>query len=391
MADFLLLSTADWDHPLWTNKQHVAISLAAAGHRVLYVDSLGLRPPRSGRADRQRILRRLWRGLRPPRRVRPRLWVLSPLVLPGGTSGPRLLLNRLLLALWLGAAQLMLGFRRPILWTYNPLTLEFLPGYRGRIVYHCVDRIQAQPQMPAARIEAAEHGLCRRADVVFTTAPELQRMLAPLNPHTFFYGNVADYDHFSTAHRAGGLLPPPKLLALPSPRIGFMGAIDGYKLDLPMLTALAQATPSWSYALIGPVAHGDPGTDVSALMALPNVHFFGAQAYADLPALLAGLDVALLPLQINDYTRHMFPMKFFEYLAAGRAVVATAIPSLRPFASVALLCPPDANAFQQAINRALAGEAPPLQDRLEVARMHTYQTRTDRMLENLQRLALLPG
>ena len=43
MADVILLSTADWDHPLWTNKQHLAVSLADAGHRVLYIDSLGVR------------------------------------------------------------------------------------------------------------------------------------------------------------------------------------------------------------------------------------------------------------------------------------------------------------------------------------------------------------
>ena len=51
MADVIVLATADWDHPLWTNKQHTAVSLAALGHRVLYVESLGLRPPRKGAAD----------------------------------------------------------------------------------------------------------------------------------------------------------------------------------------------------------------------------------------------------------------------------------------------------------------------------------------------------
>ena len=40
MADIVLLSTADWDHPLWTNKQHVACALAAEGERVLYVEFL---------------------------------------------------------------------------------------------------------------------------------------------------------------------------------------------------------------------------------------------------------------------------------------------------------------------------------------------------------------
>ena len=87
MADFVVLSTADWDHPLWTNKQHVAAALADLGHRVLYVDSLGVRGPRVDRADSGRIWRRLRRGLRCPRKVRSRVWVISPLVLPGQVRG----------------------------------------------------------------------------------------------------------------------------------------------------------------------------------------------------------------------------------------------------------------------------------------------------------------
>ena len=34
----VVISTADWDHPLWTNKQHVSCSLAEHGFNVLYVD-----------------------------------------------------------------------------------------------------------------------------------------------------------------------------------------------------------------------------------------------------------------------------------------------------------------------------------------------------------------
>ncbi|RYD01267.1 hypothetical protein N752_30185 [Desulforamulus aquiferis] len=33
-VDIILLSTADWDNPFWTNKQHVAVQLADRGHRV---------------------------------------------------------------------------------------------------------------------------------------------------------------------------------------------------------------------------------------------------------------------------------------------------------------------------------------------------------------------
>ena len=115
MADFTLVATADWDHPLWTNKQHVAVALAELGHRVLYVESLGLRGPRSGRSDLGRILKRLARALRPPRRVRQGVWVWSPLVIPGGTSGLTLRINQLLLRPGLAFAQRWVALRKPVL------------------------------------------------------------------------------------------------------------------------------------------------------------------------------------------------------------------------------------------------------------------------------------
>ena len=44
--DIVLVSTAEWHHPFWTNKQHTALALARQGCRILYIDSLGLRKPR---------------------------------------------------------------------------------------------------------------------------------------------------------------------------------------------------------------------------------------------------------------------------------------------------------------------------------------------------------
>ena len=42
MADIVLLSTADWDHPLWTNKQHVAFFVYAVtlGYGMTIVENL---------------------------------------------------------------------------------------------------------------------------------------------------------------------------------------------------------------------------------------------------------------------------------------------------------------------------------------------------------------
>jgi glycosyltransferase involved in cell wall biosynthesis len=395
MADITLIATADWDHPLWTNKQHVACSLVELGHRVLYVESLGLRPPRRGpggpvavqaRSDRGRIWRRLRRGLLPPRQVRPGLWVWSPLVIPGALDGPALRFNRLMLGLGLGLWLRLLGLRADWLWTYNPMTLAVLePGPWRRLIYHCVDAIQVQPGMPTAAIAQWEQRLCRSADAVFVTSPDLLRRLAPLNPNTHFYPNVADGAHFARALEPALPLPA-DLAAIPGPRLGFVGAISAYKLDLALLEQLARTHANWSLVLIGPVGEGDPDTDVTALAALANVHLLGPRAYAALPAYLKGFDLGLLPLRFNPYTRAMFPMKFFEYLAAGLPVVASAIDALEPFANLALLCDPTPEAFAAAITAALADQGPSRQQRLAGAAAHTYRGRTEAMLRDLAAL-----
>ena len=389
MTDFVILATADWDHPLWTNKQHMALSLIDHGHRVLYVESLGLRSPRVSIVDSHRILRRLLRILRPPRRVRKNLWVWSPLVVPGGTRGFILAINRLLVRIGLSIILRHVGFKSPLLWTYNPLSLLYLSikDFQGSI-YHCVDSIQDQPGMPSELIQRSERDLCGVMNVVFTTAPELQRRLKFLNVHTYFFGNVVDADHFRRALELD--LPCPKDLSLiPRPRILFIGALDSYKIDFVMMEELILNTPNWSYVFVGPIAECDASTDLSSLIALSNVFWFDTRPYEELPDWLANSDVALLPLHQNEYTRYMFPMKFFEYLASGCSTVATAIPSLQPHSDVAQLCEPSSNQFEIAIHKALQGEGSDPEQMLERAAQSTYAQRTKSMLEILDKLGLL--
>jgi glycosyltransferase involved in cell wall biosynthesis len=378
----VLLSTADWDNPFWTNKQHVAAELAKRGYRILYVESLGLRRPTLVARDLRRALRRLRRALCPPRLVRPNLWVWSPLVLPAHGRPWMRRVNRWLLRGGLSLWSRWLRLSPQLLWTYNPLTTEFLTLSRFRtVVYHCVDELKAQPGMPEEIIEKAEDELVRRADWIFTSAPRLAETRRLLNANTYFFPNVADFHHFSKARQADTRIPP-DLACIPEPRLGFVGAISGYKLNFELLRRLALSHPKWSIVLIGEVGEGDPWTDASELRNLPNLHLLGPRSYAMLPAYLKGFRVGLLPNRLNEYTASMFPMKFFEYLAAGLQVVSVDLPALRSEADVAMLAASE-EAFSEMVEKALAGDGPPLEARLERARKHTYSTRMDAMLEIL--------
>lgn len=378
--DIVFFSTADWDNPFWTNKQHIAVRLAERGFCILYVESLGLRRPTAGGKDMARIFRRLKKGMDGLRKVQENIWVYSPLVIPIHGNPWVRRFNRIILSTHLHRYIRRLGFKNPIFWIYNPLTMDLAGLFdASMLVYHCVDDLTASPGMPVDAIAATEKVLVRRADLILTASPKLQATRSKWNPnHTYYFPNVADFDHFVKAREIGTL--PGDLAEIPQPRIGFVGAISDYKVDFELIAHVAGARKDWQWVLIGQVGEGQPETAID-LLKRPNIHLLGPKPYDTLPDYLRGFDVAVLPIRLNDYTAAMFPMKFFEYLAAGKPVVTTNLPALRDYADACILTdtPDD---FIQAIDNVLIGKVPDRKRCLELAQEHTWERNLDRM-ENL--------
>lgn len=70
----------------------------------------------------------------------------------------------------------------------------------------------------------------------------------------------------------------------------------------------------------------------------PNIYSTGHVPYEDLPKLLSGCSVAIIPFRTDsDYLKYSAPIKVYEYLAAGRPVVASPIPELLPLAEKGLI------------------------------------------------------
>ena len=385
--DIVLISTAEWHHPFWTNKQHTALALARQGCRILYIDSLGLRKPSANRRDLLRIGRRLLRGLRLPEQVHEGIWVCSPIVIPAARRGFIQQCNKLILRLYLYVFQIYLGFNAPILWTYNPLTLRLIDSKNySQLVYHCVDEISAQPGMDAPQIMAWERQLCEKADMVFVTSKNLLSSRIKFNLSTYYFPNVIDLSYFDSVNQSDSGSPPSSLARIPGPRLLFVGAISSYKVDFNLLRCLALLRPQWSIVLIGAIGEGDPETDIGLLADLPNVHYLGPKAYSDLPAYMVCCDVGLLPCLLNQYTINMFPMKFFEYLASGLPVISTALPSLSEYRSYYDECNTVSD-FVDAIERVLTGKT--CFDRRAVHDLlasHTYESRTANMLKMIDGL-----
>ena len=78
----------------------------------------------------------------------------------------------------------------------------------------------------------------------------------------------------------------------------------------------------------------------------------------------------------------MFPMKFFEYLAAGLPVVATDLESIREYGKLVAVSD-DISKIKISIIEAIKNKNSNLKNRLSLAMENTYQKRTKKMLMEL--------
>jgi glycosyltransferase involved in cell wall biosynthesis len=351
--DIVCVGFSDWGKDLLTNEQHLLVRLAA-DNRILFVESLGLRRPQVAGRDLRRIARRLVRGVMPPRAV-DGLHVISPLVLPLHDRAWARRFNAKVLPWLVARAARRLGFRDVVLWSFVPQAEVLLDALDpATVLYYVDDDHAAKKGIDAASFTAAEDRFARRADVVLGSAPELVERMRTLNDNVHEAFNVADTAAFATALEPGPV--DPAVAALPRPRIAFVGAIIASKIDIPLVREMAALRPDWCFPFVGPVGPGDPSTDVGGLKGLPNVHLLGHRPYERLPEVLRGADVAIMPYLTDGEMRSVFPMKTYEYLAAGLPVVSTALPAL---ADVDAVVKADgARAMVDAIEAALASDSP---------------------------------
>jgi glycosyltransferase involved in cell wall biosynthesis len=425
--EIVCVGFADWETDLWTNQQHL-MSRLARDNRVLFVESLGLRRPQLAGRDLTRIARRLRKGLRPPRAV-DGLHVLSPLVVPLHSHRAVRALNRWLLRLQVRRAVRRVGIggaaggchghgdgdgdgdgeqlggarpQRPILWAYVPQAEALIDVLHPElVVYHCVDDAAAVDGIDADSFRAAERRYVAQADLVLASAPALAARMRELARNVLYAPNVADTALFARALEPEAaepdpvvkpepVEPDPAVAALPRPRVVFTGAVVAAKLDVALLAELARLRPDWSLALVGPVGPGDPRTDVSALRALPNVHLLGPRAYRQLPEVLRAADAGLIPYAINPITNSVFPMKVYEYLAAGLPVVATPLPALAGVSEVATA--PDARGIAGLLERELAADTPQRRaERSRAAAAHSWDRRLGEIASAVQALPVKPA
>lgn len=216
-------------------------------------------------------------------------------------------------------------------WYYTPMALAYSDHLsRTGLVYDCMDELSNFIGAPSA-MALMERRLLDRAQIVFTGGQSLYEAKRDRHANIHPFPSSIDRPHFASAR-----LPQAEPLDqrnVGKPKLGFFGVIDE-RFDIHLMAQVAALRPHWQFILLGPVVKIDPKT----LPRAPNLHYLGMKSYDELPAYLAGWDVALMPFARNESTRFISPTKTPEYLAGGRPVVSTRIHDVvHPYAAERLV------------------------------------------------------
>lgn len=184
----------------------------------------------------------------------------------------------------------------------------------NHIVYDCMDH-HAGFENNDAKMLNEENLLLKSADLVITTSLRLSDIISE-KANNIIIRNGAEVDYFSRE-------PKDTYLPKTRPIVGYYGAIAEW-FDIDLLIKSAKQYPQYDFILIGEVT-----CDISKAKKVENIKCLGEVSYDKLTGYLKSFDVCLIPFKLIELTLCTNPVKVYEYLAAGKPVVCTAMPEVK--------------------------------------------------------------
>jgi GT2 family glycosyltransferase len=205
-----------------------------------------------------------------------------------------------------------------------------------------------------------------KSDLVIASSNYLYKNALKKNIKTYLIPNGTEHHHFKKALKKDKK-------ANKNPNIGYYGAIAEW-FDVEKVAYIAEEKPEWNIILIGDVTN----SKINKLKAFSNIKLLGEKNYNLLPSYLNNFDVCIIPFSADmDLIKATNPIKFYEYLSAGKKIVATEIPDLENYNNVYAYLTNDNQKFIHYIEECLREKATlaSLEERLEFAAKQDWSLR----------------
>ncbi|MCU1679117.1 MAG: hypothetical protein JWM93_3875 [Frankiales bacterium] len=272
----------------------------------------------------------------------------------------------------LEAAARTRGLEDPVLLTTHPFIAGAAKaGYWKHVTYYGWDDWAAHPTYAAyqqAVLDAYASIAAEGHRVIGVTRRIVDRIGSP--GRSVVVPNGLREDEW-----AEPVAPPAWFLDYKAPRLLYSGSVDS-RIDLAYVNAVSDAFPDASIVIVGQV---QDAAAVEPLRTLPNVHFMPIQTREIIRGVTFAADVALIPHVKSDLTQAMSPLKMYEYVAAGRPVVATDLEPVRTLPQVRRVATPQE--FVAEVRSALAGGGPSEEERLAFLAANSWRARLEQLYD----------
>ncbi|ALQ04531.1 glycosyltransferase [Pseudomonas brassicacearum] len=251
---------------------------------------------------------------------------------------------------------------------WSPVALSLRTMHDWRILYDCMDDWDGFPNI-GEQLLSEEKTLIVQADLVTVSAALLYHKWCAHNPRCVLVRNAVDFAFFRQHCFTNDVLS-----GLAGPVIGYYGALAQW-LDYPLLAALADRRPEWNFILVGDIFVDD----LAGLEHKPNVQLLGRKPYSQMPLYLDHFDACLIPFRLYNVTHAVDPVKFYEYISAGKPVISTPLAEMSIYKDL-LYFATGVDEFIEQIEGALAERDLALyKRRVELARANDWKDRFDSM------------
>jgi teichuronic acid biosynthesis glycosyltransferase TuaH len=244
-------------------------------------------------------------------------------------------------------------------------------------VYQCVDPMIVPYDMKHGI--QSENELVKKSDLVICTSKALYIEKSSQNSKTYFVPNGTDLNSTSVVNTSFSLHE--KLKNISRPLIGYLGTIER-RINYELITDVIMLNPDKSFVFAGPVSDGFVP---EAIYKLKNVYFLGTIAHHDVEQIISNFDIAIIPFKKDEVSKTIFPIKLFEYLSAGKPVVATDFnEDLKDYTEDRVAYCGTATSFSNALNEALNGDSETEKEyRRQLAKKNTWEVRAAQFAEIL--------
>ncbi|MBN1917618.1 MAG: glycosyltransferase [Verrucomicrobia bacterium] len=322
---FISFSRDPWNN-VWLNRQHI-MSRLTREHRALFCS----RTPR---------WQEVWWKLRLREPIRWRSRTITPNLIdfrpwpwtPRVHEWPDL--DRSIEKLHVARIRTALhrhGWDNRITYIWHPEMVRMAGRFSERLTcFHCYDDYAGYSWLDEAARRVTNSQIARlvdTADLVFAAGDAMRETLPRAD--VLVVPNGVDYELYSTA-RTLDEPPPADLARIPQPIVAHVGRLH-MSIDFALLAEIARRRRNWSVLVLGPVPGPYPPEQQAAYDAFvrePNAYRIDGRPVVELPRYLRHVRVTLMAYQVMPWTRRIFPLKLFEYLAAGKPCVGPPLDEL---------------------------------------------------------------